>query len=59
VLRTRAERLRRETPVIPPPGLPEIQMIEVHYWLRVLTTEITWLTETADRLTGGDLEVIA
>ncbi|MEV4350437.1 PadR family transcriptional regulator [Actinoplanes sp. NPDC049596] len=58
VLRTRAERLRRETPVIPP-GLPEIQMIEVHYWLRVLATEIAWLTETADRLAGGDLEVLA
>ncbi|MEV4621064.1 helix-turn-helix transcriptional regulator [Asanoa sp. NPDC049573] len=57
VLRARAERLRRETPVIPP-GLPEIQMIEVHYWLRVLATEITWLTETADRLAGGDLEVV-
>lgn len=57
VLRARVERLRRETPVIPP-GLPEIQMIEVHYWLRVLATEITWLTETADRLTGGDLEVL-
>ncbi|MFC4063415.1 PadR family transcriptional regulator [Actinoplanes subglobosus] len=58
VLRARAERLRRETPVLPP-GLPEIQMIEVHYWLRVLATEITWLTETADRLAGGDLEVLA
>jgi len=58
VLRARAERLRRETPVIPP-GLPEIQMIEVHYWLRVLATEISWLTETADRLAGGDLEVLA
>jgi len=58
VLRGRAERLRRETPVIPP-GLPEIQMIEVHYWLRVLATEIAWLTETADRLAGGDLEVLA
>jgi len=57
VLRARAERLRRETPVIPA-GLPEIQMIEVHYWLRVLATEITWLTETADRLAGGDLEVL-
>lgn len=57
VLRARAERLRRETPVIPP-GLPEIQMIEVHYWLRVLDTEITWLTETAERLAGGDLEVL-
>jgi DNA-binding PadR family transcriptional regulator len=57
VLRDRAERLRRETPVIPP-GLPEIQMIEVHYWLRVLATEISWLTETADRLAGGDLEVL-
>jgi DNA-binding PadR family transcriptional regulator len=57
VLRARAERLRRETPVLPP-GLPEIQMIEVHYWLRVLATEITWLTETADRLAGGDLEVL-
>lgn len=57
VLRARAERLRRETPVIPP-GLPEIQMIEVHYWLRVLATEITWLTETADRLAGGDLGVL-
>jgi DNA-binding PadR family transcriptional regulator len=57
VLRARAERLRCETPVIPP-GLPEIQMIEVHYWLRVLATEITWLTETADRLAGGDLEVL-
>jgi DNA-binding PadR family transcriptional regulator len=57
VLRARAERLHRETPVIPP-GLPEIQMIEVHYWLRVLATEITWLTETADRLAGGDLEVL-
>lgn len=56
VLRVRAERLRRETPVIPP-GLPAIQMIEVHYWLRVLATEVTWLTETADRLAGGDLEV--
>jgi len=58
VLRTRAERLRRETPMIPP-DLPEIQMIEVHYWLRVLATEITWLTETADRLAAGDLEVLA
>ena len=58
VLRARAERLRRETPVIPA-GLPEIQMIEVHYWLRVLATEITWLTETADRLADGDLEVPA
>jgi DNA-binding PadR family transcriptional regulator len=57
VLRERARRLHRETPVIPP-GLPEIQMIEVHYWLRVLATEITWLTETADRLAGGDLEVL-
>jgi DNA-binding PadR family transcriptional regulator len=57
VLQARAERLRRETPVVPP-GLPEIQMIEVHYWLRVLATEITWLTETADRLAGGDLEVL-
>jgi DNA-binding PadR family transcriptional regulator len=57
VLRARAERLRRDTPVIPP-GLPEIQMIEVHYWLRVLATEIAWLTETADRLAGGDLEVL-
>jgi DNA-binding PadR family transcriptional regulator len=57
VLRARAERLRREMPVIPP-GLPEIQMIEVHYWLRVLHTEITWLTETAERLAGGDLEVL-
>jgi DNA-binding PadR family transcriptional regulator len=57
VLRARAERLRRETPVIPH-GLPEIQMIEVHYWLRVLATEITWLIETADRLAGGDLEVL-
>ncbi|MBM2623831.1 helix-turn-helix transcriptional regulator [Actinoplanes sp. LDG1-06] len=57
VLRARAERLRRETPVIPP-GLPEIQMIEVHYWLRVLDTEISWLSETADRLAGGDLEVL-
>ncbi|MET7862785.1 PadR family transcriptional regulator [Micromonospora taraxaci] len=57
VLRARAERLRREIPVIPP-GHPEIQMIEVHYWLRVLATEITWLTETADRLAGGDLEVL-
>jgi DNA-binding PadR family transcriptional regulator len=58
VLRARADRLRDETPVIPP-GLPEIQMIEVHYWLRVLATEITWLTETADRIAGGDLEVLA
>lgn len=58
VLRTRAERLRRETPVVPP-GLPEIQMIEVHYWLRVLATEVAWLTETADRLADGDLEVVA
>jgi DNA-binding PadR family transcriptional regulator len=57
VLRARAERLRRETPVIAA-DLPEIQMIEVHYWLRVLATEITWLTETADRLAGGDLEVL-
>jgi DNA-binding PadR family transcriptional regulator len=57
VLRDRAERLRRETPVIPP-GLPEIQMIEVHYWLRVLATEIAWLTETAGRIAGGDLEVL-
>ena len=57
VLRARAERLRRETPVIPP-GLPEIQMIEVHYWLRVLATEITWLTGTADRLDRGELEVL-
>jgi DNA-binding PadR family transcriptional regulator len=57
VLRARAERLRHETPVIPP-GLPEIQMIEVHYWLRVLATEITWLTETADRIAGGNLEVL-
>ena len=57
VLRARAERLRRETPVIPA-GLPEIQMIEVHYWLRVLATEITWLTETAGRLADGDLEVL-
>lgn len=56
VLRARAERLRRETPVIPP-GLPEIQMIEVHYWLRVLATEIAWLTGTADRIAGGELEV--
>ena len=58
VLRARADRLRRETPVIPP-GPPEIQMIEVHYWLRVLATEITWLTETADRLASGDLAVLA
>ncbi|MCP2328795.1 DNA-binding PadR family transcriptional regulator [Hamadaea flava] len=58
VLRARVERLRHETPVIPL-GLPEIQMIEVHYWLRILATEITWLTETADRLAGGDLEVLA
>jgi DNA-binding PadR family transcriptional regulator len=57
VLRARAERLRRETPVLPD-SLPEIQMIEAHYWLRVLATEITWLIETADRLAGGDLEVI-
>jgi DNA-binding PadR family transcriptional regulator len=57
VLRARAERLRRETPLIPP-GLPEIQMIEVHYWLRVLATEIAWLTETAGRLADGDLEVL-
>ena len=57
VLRARAERLRRETPVLPP-GLPEIQMIEVHYWLRGLANEITWLTETADRLADGDLEVL-
>lgn len=58
VLRARAERLRRGTPVLPP-GLPDMQMIEVHYWLRVLSTEITWLTETADRLAAGDLEVLA
>ncbi len=57
VLRVRAERLQRETPVIPP-DLPEIQMIEVHYWLRVLATEITWLNETADRLARGDLKVL-
>jgi DNA-binding PadR family transcriptional regulator len=58
LLRARAERLRRETPVIPA-GLPEIHMIEVHYWLRVLATEITWLTEIAGRLADGDLEVPA
>jgi DNA-binding PadR family transcriptional regulator len=58
VLRERAARLRRETPVIPP-GLPEIHMIEVHYWLRVLATEIDWLTETADRIAAGSLEVLA
>lgn len=57
VLRGRADRLRQETPVIPP-GLPEIKMIEVHYWLRVLATEVDWLTETADRLDCGDLEVL-
>jgi hypothetical protein len=33
-------------------------MIEVHYWLRVLATEIAWLTETAGRLADGDLEVL-
>jgi DNA-binding PadR family transcriptional regulator len=57
LLRSRAERLRRETPAIPP-GLPEIQMIEVHYWLRVLDTEIAWLTEIAGRLASGDLQVL-
>ncbi len=57
VLRARAERLRRQTPVIPH-GLPEIRMIEVHYWLRVLATEVAWLTETAGRLASGDLEVL-
>ena len=44
-------------PALIPPGPPEIRMIEVHYWLRLLATEVAWLTETAGRLASGDLEV--
>ncbi|GAA2646346.1 PadR family transcriptional regulator [Paractinoplanes durhamensis] len=57
VLGARIERLRRDHDGLPPdpPGLAEIQMIEVAYWRTVLSNEIAWLTAVARRVESGDL----
>lgn len=41
-----------------PAAIAEIKMIEVDYWLRMLTSEATWLEEFRDRIESGCIEWI-
>ncbi|MBW4721977.1 PadR family transcriptional regulator [Saccharothrix obliqua] len=57
VLRARAERLTGElADLVLPAHVPEVHMLEVPYWRSIVTTEIAWLRESADRIRTGDLD---
>lgn len=52
VLDARFRRIRQEIAELGaiPTGVAEIQMIEVGYWLRMLSSEASWLEELRDRV---------
>ncbi|MBS1673300.1 MAG: helix-turn-helix transcriptional regulator [Actinobacteria bacterium] len=56
----RASRIRQEIGALKevPTAIAEIKMIEVDYWLRMLTSEAIWLEEFGARIETGRIEWI-
>lgn len=60
VLGERTRRIQQEIDDLSviPTALAEIRMIEVHYWLRMLASEATWLEQFHDRIESGQIDWI-
>ena len=60
VLEERTRRIRQEIDGLSdiPADLAELKMIEVDYWLRMLTSEAAWLKQLRERVESGHIDWI-
>ncbi|WP_166741572.1 helix-turn-helix transcriptional regulator [Cumulibacter soli] len=60
VLEARTRQIRQEIDGLSdiPTGLAELKMIEVDYWLRMLTSEAAWLKQLRERIESGHIDWI-
>ena len=58
ILDRRAERIAGEAAGLRelPPGLLEVHMLEVGYWVAMVDAERQWIRRLAERIRGGDIE---